>query len=46
MFEALRNLDIPRIGSPIFGALFPALIFAIAFFSAFFLYKHFSRGND
>ncbi|GEM_PF-2224582 len=46
MFEALRNLDIPRIGSPIFGAIFPALIFAIAFLAAYFLYRHFSSGGE
>ncbi len=43
MFENLRSLQIPRIGSPIFGALFPALIFIIAFAAAYLLYKHFSK---
>lgn len=46
MFDALRNIDIPRIDSPILGALFPALIFAIAFLAAFLLYKHFSSKEE
>ncbi len=45
MFENLRSLQIPKIGSPIFGALFPALIFIIAFASAYFLYRHFSKDS-
>ena len=43
MFEALHSLEIPRIGSPVFGALFPAFVFIIAFLAAFLLYRHFSR---
>ncbi len=46
MFENLHSLDIPRIGSPLFGALFPALVFAVAFLAAYFLYKHFSSGQE
>ena len=32
-----------QIGSPILGYIIPALIFAISFFGAYVLYKHFTR---
>ncbi len=44
MFENLHSLHIPRIGSPLFGAILPAVIFVVAFASAYLLYKHFSKG--
>ncbi|MBN2410958.1 hypothetical protein JXQ31_04645 [candidate division KSB1 bacterium] len=32
-----------RIGSPVLGYIIPAFIFAISFFVAYILYKHFTR---
>ncbi len=32
-----------RIGSPVLGYIIPALIFAISFFVAYVLYRHFTR---
>jgi hypothetical protein len=46
MFQNLRSLNIPRIGSPIFGALFPAFVFVVAFLAAYLLYKHFSSRQE
>jgi hypothetical protein len=35
-----------RIGHPILGFIIPAVIFAISFFVAYALYKHFTRQID
>lgn len=32
-----------QIGSPLLGVIIPAVIFAISFFVAYALYRHFSR---
>ena len=38
--------QIERIGHPILGYLIPAIIFAVSFFVAYALYKHFTRQVD
>ena len=35
--------QVQRIGSPILGYVIPAVIFAVSFFIAFYLYKHFTK---
>lgn len=32
-----------RIGSPVLGFIIPAVIFALSFFIAFYLYRHFTK---
>jgi len=38
--------QIDRIGHPILGYIIPAAIFAISFYVAYALYKHFTRQMD
>jgi len=38
--------QIERIGHPILGYVIPAVIFAVSFFVAYALYKHFTQQMD
>lgn len=35
--------EVHRIGHPILGYIIPAIIFAVSFFIAFYLFRHFTK---
>ncbi len=43
---SLLSVALERLGSPILGVILPALIFLVAFFLTYWLYRRFSRGMD
>ncbi len=43
---SLLSVALERLGSPIWGVILPALIFLVAFFLTYWLYRRFSRGMD